>query len=138
MKKKTKEEKRIAAALANAKYYEKNKVKLRQRQKEWNEKNPEYIKEWNEKNKKEANKKHRQTEKGIKSNRISKWKFTGVKCDNWDVLYENYINCKKCENCGIELTEDKRITPTTRCLDHDHETGKFRNVLCHSCNRKRG
>ena len=149
MKKKTKEEKLIAKRISNAKWYEKNKDKQQLKQskyhKEYYKKNKEkklrQVKEWYEKNKEikiEYNKKYKQTEKGKRKNRIHQWKFTGVEHDDWDALYEHYINCKKCENCGIELTEGRKMTPTTRCLDHDHETGKFRNVLCHSCNRKRG
>ena len=78
-----------------------------------------------------------QTEQGKKSSRIDKWKRRGVICENFDDLYDYFINCKNCENCDIELTVDKQSTATTRCLDHCHETGEFRNVLCHSCNVKR-
>ena len=77
-----------------------------------------------------------QTPAGIKSNRISKWKSYGVICDDWDVLYEKYINTEFCEDCKCELTEDRYNTKTTRCLDHDHNTGLFRNVVCNSCNAK--
>ena len=58
--------------------------------------------------------------------------------ENYDKLYEYYLNCKNCENCNIELTVDKRNTPTTKCMDHSHITGQFRNILCGSCNIKRG
>ena len=51
------------------------------------------------------------------------------------------INLKTthCEYCNCELTIDRYNTPTTRCLDHNHNiTDKFnvRGVLCHSCNVK--
>ena len=123
---------------------ENNKEKEAERKKVWRENNKEkeaqQYKAWYEKNKeKEAArmKAYRQTEEGKKSNRIHNWKHTGVICENFDNLYDYYINCKDCEQCNVELTVDKRSTPTTRCLDHCHKTGEFRNVLCHSCNTKR-
>lgn len=112
----------------------------KQYMKEYREKNKEKIKEYREKNRdkiKEYEKEYYQTDRGKKSRRISEWKRMGVECDDWDVLYEYFINCKNCEECNIELTVDKRTTPTTRCLDHDHETNQFRNVLCSRCNTKR-
>ena len=107
-------------------YYQKNKEKLKENQKEYQKKNREKIKEYN------------QTLSRIKSNKISKWKGYGVIHPNFDELYEKYIQTEFCELCNIKLTVDKRNTPTTRCLDHNHETGEFRNVLCHICNVKRG
>ena len=74
---------------------------------------------------------------GMKSNRISNWKQRGVKCDDFDALYEKYLNTKNCENCDVELCDDVKINGNSKCLDHDHETGVFRNVLCNYCNVKR-
>jgi len=82
---------------------------------------------------KEARQKFLQSEKGKKSIRISDWKLSGVKCDDWNELYEYYVNCWECENCGVELIEGN-YGNNKRVLDHCHKTGKFRNVLCNSCN----
>ena len=124
--------------------YEKNKEKEVRQVKAWSENNKEkkaqQHKAWYEKNKEkiaERNKEWLQTEQGRKSNRICHWKASGVICENFDNLYDYFINCKNCEQCDVELTVDKRTTTTTRCLDHCHKTGEFRNVLCNSCNVKR-
>ena len=62
----------------------------------------------------------------------------GLIHNDYDELYEKYINTEYCELCNVNLTEDKRTTKTTRCLDHDHQTGLLRNIVCHCCNVKRG
>ena len=89
------------------------------------------------------NKIYHQTPEGKKSCRITTWKKRGVKLpeeygDEWDIFYEEeYMKTTHCEECGVVLTEDKRNTPTTKCLDHEHITGEFRNILCFNCNVKR-
>ena len=126
----------------NKQRYINQKEKLVAQHKEYRLKNKEEIKEQNKvyyiENKekiKEQNKAYRQTPAGIKSRRIGHWKASGVICDDWDKLYDKYLNTLECENCEIELDTN---TSTTKCLDHDHLTGEFRNVLCNSCNVKRG
>jgi len=114
---------------ASRKSYHKNKEKNKERKRESYNKNKEKVTQ--------RHKAYDQTEQGKKMNRIRRWKHAGVICENFDDLYDYVINCKDCENCGIELTVDKQSTATTRCLDHCHETGEFRDVLCHSCNVKR-
>ena len=119
----------------------KNKEKLKQYQKEWRANNKEKLKEYHKKylenNREELNQyrnKYNKTENGKKYQRIQTWKSRGVISDNWEDTYENYINCKNCEICNIELdTGNKR---NGRVLDHDHITGNIRNIICRCCNNK--
>ena len=119
-------------------YREKNKEKYKEYQKQYREKNKEKSKEYQKEyhkgytKKKEYQKDYLKTPQGTKVNRIGVWKHRGVVSDDWDSLYETYINCESCEECKGEFT-DKNI----KCLDHNHETGEFRNILCLSCNIKR-
>jgi len=125
----------------NKEWSEKNKEKIKKQSQEYYQKNKEKInknnKEWWAKNK-DKTKEYEKTPARKKTNRIKRWKFRGIICDDFDALYQRYITTTNCDLCNRELTEDRYITSTTRCLDHDHETGKFRNVVCSSCNTKRG
>ena len=51
-------------------------------------------------------------------------------------LYEKYMNTNNCENCDIELVRGAGLS-NKKHLDHDHNGGLFRNVLCGNCNIKR-
>jgi len=119
-------------------YYQLNKEKNKERDKEYREANKDKIKAYKELNRekiKEQKKEYNQTEAGKKSLRISQWKHMGVKYEDFNALYEHYLNCKNCQECNVEFYGNGA---NKRCLDHDHETGKFRNVLCHICNVRRG
>ena len=137
---------------SNKKYRDNNKEKIKESNNKWRENNEDKIKEYNNKNRdkkrlydkkydeenKEKKRLYRQTEKGIKSRRIARWKHSGVICDDWNEIYNHYLRTSYCDICKVELTYDKLSTPTTKCLDHCHVSGQVRNILCHSCNRKRG
>jgi len=128
----SKEEKNIY----NKNYFEKNKDKLKEQRKIYREKNKEQIaskvKEYAEKHKDKILEYHK-TEAYRKCVRISGWKQHGIISDNFDELYNHYINCWKCELCHVELIEGDTAS-NRRCLDHDHKTGLFRNILCNTCN----
>ena len=64
-----------------------------------------------------------------KYNMIYDWKRRGLIYDNYDELYDVYINTMECEHCKTEFTKNN-----WRCLDHNHETGLFRKIVCHKCN----
>jgi len=72
----------------------------------------------------------RETDKGKKNNRMCNWRNKGVNDVN-NELYEYYLNCNECEVCGKEFENTKN-----KILDHDHETGKFRYILCRECNNR--
>ena len=125
----TKVEKKEKERLYQKEYREKNKEKRRLYKKQWYEQNKEKIKEYD--------KQRNQTPERIKSNRISKWKQSGMIVEDWDGLYYRYLSTAWCDACKVKLTYDRYNTSTTKVVDHCHITGQFRNILCHCCNVKR-
>ena len=129
--------------LYNKEYYEKNKDKI----KEYYEKNKDKIKEYYEKNKdkikevnkeyreknkdkiKEVNKEYREKNKDkIRADRIMR-KYNLTMED-----YQEIINSQnnQCPICHTDLRHVKLH------VDHDHETGKVRGILCYKCNTQLG
>ena len=80
---------------------------------------------------------YRKSEAGIKSARITKMKALGIISDDYEALYEKWKNTTHCEECNVELVGGNNGA-NRKCTDHDHKTGAFRNIVCHSCNMKRG
>ena len=129
-------------------YYQKNREKILERKKEYKEQQKVNQKKYSLTDKfkanqkkylqsdlgKEKQKRYRQSEKGKKFHRIRNWKRRGILSDNYDELYEEYINTQNCDICGVQLVENKFSVPNRRCLDHDHETGAVRYICCQSCN----
>ena len=140
-------------------YYQQNKEKWRAYQAENSEKIAAYQAEWREQNWEEKqtsdaayyqkNKEtiavkqveyqrvYRTTPAGKKSSRVGSWKSIGIIPDplTWDELYDKYISEALCADCECELEEG--LGSTARNLDHDHETGLVRDVVCHGCNVRR-
>lgn len=115
----TEEEKKERSREYKRLYYLKNKEIKREKQRRYYEKNKEKQQEYK--------KRYYQNNKDI--HRQFEWKRNGVIHDDFNELYRYYINCDKCEICKKSLKDSY-----DRCLDHCHETGKFRKVLCRNCN----
>ena len=65
--------------------------------------------------------------KDKKSKTISRWKKYGL-IDDYDrvfAIWEDATECMKCE---------KAISGHGKCMDHDHDTGLYREILCRACN----
>ena len=99
------------------KYYEENKKVRAEYQIKYREENPEKVFESNTKN---------------------NWKHSGLICEDIDSLFCHYMNAKNCDECGVEFGDKGDGSGTFKCMDHSHITGKFRNFLCITCNRRRG
>jgi len=71
------------------------------------------------------------TNKYHKCDTIKRWKYYGVIYHDFDELYEVYIKTMNCGHCAKEFPNTR-----DRCLDHDHETGSFRAIVCKKCNTR--
>jgi len=75
---------------------------------------------------------YRQTPKGKMNNKISHWKCNGLVCvsrDDYELVYFTWLHSERCEECNKPYT-----TKNCKCMDHCHDTGVFRNILCNPCN----
>ena len=122
-------------------YYQKNKERLLQLEKErYRKKNPipkiKFTPEEQKESKDKARIKYRATEKGQKIIKKQDWKKRGVKftAEEFETIWSQYWKQTECECCGINFTEEWKHK---KCLDHDHNTGEFRFILCWTCNINR-
>ena len=116
----------------------KTKEERSQYMKEYREKNKKnnkkYMKDYYQKNK-QKHKEYNQIPKRKMNIKITRWKRIGLKCDSkddYELIYFTWLNNERCEECNIEYTKENK-----KCMDHCHDTGLFRNILCNSCNTKR-
>ena len=119
----------------NKEWYETNKEKQKEWHKKWYETNKNRIKEKdkqyreaNKEKKKEYLKQYSKTENGKKSNTIRRWKNRGLTDTDIDYIYDLYKNTTNCWVCNHDFSKN------CKCMDHEHETGMFRQIICKKCN----
>ena len=94
-----------------------------------------YFKQWREDNQEKV-RAYWKSENGKKVSRIGNWKRIGVVSNDFNELYERYLHTSHCDLCKVELVEGNKQN-NKKCLDHDHQTGEFRYVICNKCNNER-
>ena len=52
--------------------------------------------------------------------------------EHFEYIYNEYIHATNCDLCNKQFP-----TQRDRQLDHDHETGDVRNIVCCKCNQRR-
>ena len=103
--------------------------------KKFREKNPENDKKYYEEHKEEI-KEYRQTPNGKKSTILSQWKLRGLHetTQELDRIYDLFLNQELCNACDVKLTRNGDRCSTDVTMDHDHDTNRFRHIICRSCN----
>ena len=99
--------------------------------------NKKYRSKIENKDKKKINdKKYIKTPNGKKRKTLSSWKRIGLIEHNeeLDKIYEIYITQLYCNSCNIKLSRNGKRCKTDVCMDHCHNTNKFRQIICRSCN----
>ena len=67
-----------------------------------------------------------------KKYKLHDWKRKGMKIDDDDKLWNRWINTTHCDLCNIELGSGRG--GVRKCLDHDHQSGYVRWIVCNKCN----
>lgn len=100
--------------LQMAEYYQKNKEKSRLAGAEWKKNNPEKVR--------------------LKNRKLQVLKTYGM---NWESYVSLYNQAEgRCQICSafVELAAKGKGTTKAACVDHCHETGEVRGILCRACN----
>ena len=100
---------------------------------QWAKNNKDKVREKNSKNH-EKRKSYYQSEEGVKSSRKAHLKrMFGITLEEYDKkLNEQNGVCEICSE------PEKSIRNNFLAVDHSHETGKIRGLLCTNCNRALG
>ncbi|RJQ37454.1 MAG: hypothetical protein C4555_06370 [Dehalococcoidia bacterium] len=109
------------------------KICINKQHKEWRERNPEYQRAWQQKNiQRQAEYHQRWVNQGGKVIRL-RYKLKSL----YGLSIEEYVELSNKQGgvCAIY----RQSEPKGRlCVDHDHQTGQVRGLLCQQCNKALG
>jgi hypothetical protein len=111
----------------------KNKYRKSEKGKSVTRKYNKYYNEINTTKNLERQNKYFKSEIGKKTNTKASWKKQGLNMENFEELYERYSMAIFCDICECVLNVEGNYN-SKKCMDHDHDTGEFRNICCWNCN----
>lgn len=146
----TEEERKASKDRARARYRERNRLLLREKNRIYRKNNPEKVKEsndnWRKNNKETYNAKQRRyserhpekikeirddwyenNKEKVKFNKIKR--VYGLTKEQYDTMLQQQKFCCAICSVNVETQRDKTLV-----IDHCHTTGKIRGLLCHTCN----
>ena len=68
----------------------------------------------------------------LKKKRICDWKYQGLIGD-YEEIYKRYMETTHCDKCKSLLTPQK-LGGRQKNMEHNHDTGEFRGIMCATCN----
>ena len=111
-----------------------------ERSRRWREKNKEkhleYTRRYRQENKERIREKRRGCPKEAEYRRNGLARRYATMHNITVEQAEALLQTTHCQICGVELTVGRNAT--ARCIDHSHETGEVRGVICSSCNKMLG
>jgi len=120
---------------SSVEWYKNNKEAKREHQRRYRGKNKDKAKEyhdiWIEANREYVNKKQLERlekKENKKTQMLYIWKNAGTISDDWNSVFDTWYEATNCWCCN------KFLKKGDKCLDHDHETGEPRAILCKVCN----
>ena len=70
--------------------------------------------------------------KSHKSNTKYSWMKRFKLKGDFEEIYQRYIYATHCDLCNVKFRDNYH-----RRLEHNHETGEFRNIVCNRCNTRK-
>lgn len=95
--------------------------------------NPEKAKEHNDKWKERRKEYYKRPENAIKLRNSHLKRNFNITVEEYNQMFKEQNGV--CAICGSPEVSDRNFN---LCIDHDHETGKIRGLLCNKCNRGLG